>query len=305
MKTGMLAEAGRAIGTAARARPKRRVLPLEYARRRSIQALLAAIFVFLYFPIVALIAFSFNNSRRNVTWQGFTFDYYVKAFNNASLHEAFTNSLIVAGTSTLVSTVLGAMLGLALYRFRFPMKGLADGWVSLPIVIPEVCMGVAMLAFFVAVFGAMDPIFYRYTGQHLQLGLFTITISHIAFTIPFVAVVIRARMAGFDQSLEEASRDLGANQWQTFWGVTFPYMGPGLMAGALLAFTLSLDDFVITFFTSGPGSTTFPLKIYSMVRFSVTPEVNAASTVLIVLTLTLTVIAMAIQGRSSKDMVGK
>jgi spermidine/putrescine transport system permease protein len=164
---------------------------------------------------------------------------------------------------------------------------------------------VAMLAFFAAVFGAMDPIFYGYTGHHLQLGLFTITVSHIAFSIPFVAVVIRARMAGFDQSLEEASRDLGANQWQTFWGVTFPYMGPGLVAGALLAFTLSLDDFVITFFTSGPGSTTFPIKIYSMVRFSVTPEVNAASTVLIVLTLTLTVIAMAIQGRSNRQMVGK
>jgi spermidine/putrescine transport system permease protein len=305
MKTGMLAEAGKAIGTATRARPKRRVLPLDYARRRSMQALLAGIFIFLYFPIVALVAFSFNNSRRNVTWQGFTFDFYVKAFNNASLHEAFTNSMIVAGVSTLVSTALGAMLGLALYRFRFPMKGLVDGWVSLPIVIPEICMGVAMLAFFAAVFVPLDPIFYHLTGRHLQLGLFTITVSHIAFTIPFVAVVIRARMAGFDHSLEEASRDLGANQWQTFWNVTFPYMGPGLVAGALLAFTLSLDDFVITFFTSGPGSTTFPIKIYSMVRFSVTPEVNAASTVLIVLTLTLTVIAMAIQSRSGKQMVGK
>ena len=119
------------------------------------------------------------------------------------------------------------------------------------------------------------------------------------------AVVIRARMAGFDESLEEASRDLGANQWQTFWNVTLPYMVPGVVAGALLAFTLSLDDFVITFFTSGPGSTTFPLKIYSMVRFSVTPEVNAASTVLIVLTLTLTVAALAIQGRSGKHMAAK
>jgi spermidine/putrescine transport system permease protein len=298
MKTGMLAEAGRAVATAGRAKPKRRVLPLDYARRRSMQLLLAAIFVFLYFPIVALIAFSFNNSRRNVTWQGFTFDYYVKAFNNASLHDAFLNSMIVASVSTFVSTVFGAMLGLALYRFRFPMKGLVDGWVSLPIVIPEICMGVAMLAFFAAIGFHLGPI-------NLELGLRTITISHIAFSIPFVAVVIRARMAGFDRSLEEASRDLGADQWQTFWNVTFPYMGPGLVAGALLAFTLSLDDFVITFFTSGPGSTTFPIKIYSMVRFSVTPEVNAASTVLIVLTLTLTVIAMAIQGRSGRQMVGK
>ena len=152
-------------------------------------------------------------------------------------------------------------------------------------------MGVAMLAFFAVV--------------NVPLGLFTITASHIAFSIPFVAVVIRARMAGFDESLEEASRDLGANQGQTFWNITLPYMVPGLVAGALLAFTLSLDDFVITFFTSGPGSTTFPLEIYSMVRFSVTPEVNAASTILIVLTLTLTVAAMAIQGRSGKHMAAK
>ncbi len=132
---------------------------------------------------------------------------------------------------------------------------------------------------------------------NIPLGLFSITVSHIAFSIPFVAVVIRARMAGFDKSLEEVSRDLGASQWQTFWNVTFPYMVPGIVAGALLAFTLSLDDFVITFFTSGPGATTFPIKIYSMVRFSVTPEVNAASTVLIVVTLTLTITAMAVQSR--------
>ena len=241
-------------------------------------------FVFLYFPIVSLIAFSFNDSKRNITWQGFTLRYYEKAFDNAQLHEAFLNSLIVAGISTTVSTILGWMLGLSLYRYRFPIQGPYEGMVHLPIVIPEICMAVAMVAFFATV--------------DMPLGLTTITISHIAFSIPFVAVVIRARMAGFDQSLEEVSFDLGANQWQTFWNVTLPYMKPGLVAGALLAFTLSLDDFVITFFTSGPGSTTFPIKIYSMVRFSVTPEVNAASTVLIVLTLALTLAALIIQSRS-------
>jgi spermidine/putrescine transport system permease protein len=290
MKTGTIAQPVETV-SAPSLRAKRRILPLEYTRRRSLQVLIAGIFVFLYFPIVSLIAFSFNNSKRNVTWQGFTFDYYIKAYQNAGLHEAFIHSMIIASTSTLVSTIAGAMLGLALYRFRFGAKGFVDGWISLPIVIPEVCMGVAMLAFFAVV--------------NFPLGLPTIIVSHIAFSIPFVAVVIRARMAGFDESLEEASRDLGANQWQTFWNVTFPYMVPGLVAGALLAFTLSLDDFVITFFTSGPGSTTFPIKIYSMVRFSVTPEVNAASTVLIGLTLTLTVIAMAIQGRSGKHLAAK
>jgi spermidine/putrescine transport system permease protein len=193
----------------------------------------------------------------------------------------------VAGISTAVSTVLGAMLGLALYRFRFPAKNAFDGWIHLPIIIPEICMGVAMLAFF--------------SRLNIDLGLFTITVSHIAFSLPFVAVVVRARMGGFDHSLEEAARDLGANQWQTFKDVTLPYMMPGIVAGALLALTLSLDDFVITFFTSGPGSTTLPIKIFSMVRFSVTPEVNAASTVLIAITLILTVVTMSIQARSGKN----
>ena len=271
-----------------RPKPKKaRPTPLEYTRKRWFQLVIILNFIFLYFPIVSLIAFSFNNSRRNITWRGFTLKYYVKAFYNESLFDAFLNSLIVASVSTLVATTLGAMLGLALYRFRFPAKNAFDGWIHLPIIIPEICMGVAMLAFF--------------SRLDIPLGLFTITVSHIAFSLPFVAVVVRARMAGFDHSLEEAARDLGANQWQTFKDVTFPYMVPGIVAGALLALTLSLDDFVITFFTSGPGSTTLPIKIFSMVRFSVTPEVNAASTVLIVITLTLTVVTMMIQARSSKE----
>ncbi|MEQ8666784.1 MAG: ABC transporter permease [Rhodospirillales bacterium] len=267
-------------------RATNRPTPLDYFRKRWMQAVIVVNFTFLYFPIVALIAFSFNDSRRNITWQGFTLKYYEKAFTNNSLHDAFINSMIVASVSTAVSTILGTMLGIALYRYRFPFKGAYEGWVHLPIVIPEICMGVAMLAFFAAI--------------QIPLGLFTITVSHIAFTIPFVAVVIRSRMSGFDRSLEEAARDLGATEWQTFRDVTLPYLMPGVVAGALLAFTLSLDDFVITFFTSGPGSTTFPLKIYSMVRFSVTPEVNAASTILIVVTLTLTLFAMYIQARSGQ-----
>lgn len=269
-----------------RRRGRRRSNPLDYSRKTWMRLTMGGAFFFLYFPIVSLIVFSFNDSKRNITWKGFTLRYYEKAYENAQLHEAFLNSMIVASISTMVSTVLGAMLGLALYRFRFPAQGPYEGMVHLPIVIPEICLGVAMVAFFATV--------------EIPLGLFTITVSHIAFSIPFVAVVIRARMAGFDRSLDEASYDLGASQWQTFWNVTFPYMQPGLVAGSLLAFTLSLDDFVITFFTSGPGSTTFPIKIYSMVRFSVTPEVNAASTVLIVVTLALTITALVIQSRAGK-----
>jgi spermidine/putrescine transport system permease protein len=270
---------------------KARPTPLEYGRKRWLQAVMVFGFLFLYFPIVALVAFSFNDSKRNITWQGFTFKYYVQAYHNQALHDAFINSMIIAFTSTVISTVLGAMLGLALYRYRFPLKGPFEGLVHLPIVIPEICMAVAMLSFF-ALLG-------------IPLGLFTITVSHIAFSFPFVAVVVRSRMAGFDESLEEASRDLGASPWQTFWNVTLPYMVPGVVAGALLAFTLSLDDFVITFFTSGPGSTTFPVKIYSMVRFSVTPEVNAASTVLILVTLTVTLVAMIIQSRTGKKTIAE
>ena len=270
----------------ARHRRRDRATPLEYSRKGWMKLVMLMSFIFLYFPIVSLVAFSFNDSRRNIVWQGFTFKYYLKAYENAHLHEAFINSMIVSGTSTLVSTVLGTMLGIVLARYRFPLKGVYEGWVHLPIVIPEICMGVSLLAFFHLV--------------DIPLGLFTITVSHIAFSAPFVALIVRARMAGFDRSLEEASRDLGASQWQTFFYVTLPYLVPGVVAGALLAFTLSLDDFVITFFTSGPGSTTFPIKIYSMVRFSVTPEVNAASTVLIVMTLTLTATAMILQARSRK-----
>ena len=280
------AETSRPPRRRARGLGRRRSNPLDYSRKTWMRLIMGGAFFFLYFPIVSLIVFSFNDSKRNITWKGFTLRYYESAYENSQLHEAFLNSMIVASISTMVSTILGAMLGLALYRFRFPAQGPYEGMVHLPIVIPEICLAVAMVAFFATV--------------EIPLGLFTITVSHIAFSIPFVAVVIRARMAGFDRSYEEASYDLGASQWQTFWNVTFPYMQPGLVAGALLAFTLSLDDFVITFFTSGPGSTTFPIKIYAMVRFSVSPEVNAASTVLIVVTLALTITALAIQSRAGK-----
>jgi spermidine/putrescine transport system permease protein len=258
--------------------------PLEYTRRLWLRLWLLAVFLFLYAPIVILIVFSFNDSRRNIVWQGFTTDYYVKAAENASLIEAFSNSLIIATVSTVLSTIIGALLALALWRFRFPGKAALDGAAALPIVIPEICMGVSLLVFFNRVGWPTD--------MPWPLNLTPIIIGHVAFSFPFVAVVVRSRMAGFDRSLEEASKDLGASEWQTFWNVTVPYMKPGLIAGGLLAMTLSLDDFVITFFTSGPGTLTFPVQVYSMVRFGATPEVNAASTVLIAVTVILTIIAV-------------
>ncbi|NBB71545.1 MAG: ABC transporter permease subunit [Alphaproteobacteria bacterium] len=261
--------------------------PLDYSRRWWLRAWLALTFVFLYAPIAILVLFSFNDSRRNIVWQGFTLDYYVKAANNVSLLEAFSNSLVIAALSTVISVVLGGLLALALYRFRFPGRPAVEAANQLPIVVPEICMGVALLVFFAEVGWPR--------GLPWPLSLSNIVAGHVAFSFPFVAVVVRARLAGFDRAQEEASRDLGASEWQTFRRVTLPYMRPGLIAGGLLAMTLSLDDFVITFFTSGPDTLTFPVKVYSMVRFGATPEVNAASTVLIAITIALTVVAMRLQ----------
>lgn len=262
--------------------------PLEFGRRLWIKILLTGVFLFLYAPILVLIAFSFNDSKRNITWQGFTTKYYAVAWNNADLIEAFTNSLIIAFVATIFATIIGAMVGLVLWRFRFPGKTAYEGFMALPIVIPEISMGVALMAFFFKI-GWMTSD----AGWPFNLG--PIIVAHIAFCFPFVAVVVRSRLVGFNMQLEEASRDLGANQWQTFWNVLYPFMKPGLIAGALLAFTLSLDDFVITYFTSGPGSVTFPVKVYSLVRRGITPDINAASTILILITVVATVLAMKLQ----------
>ncbi len=263
--------------------------PLEYLRRWPLQVWLLGVGTFLYAPLLALVAFSFNDSRRNIVWKGFTLKYYAKVFHDAALIEAFANSLTIAAISTGISLLLGALAALVLWRFRFPGKAGLDGALGLPIVVPEICMGVAMLVFFAKVLPWPQ-------GLVWPLNLGAIIISHVSFSFPFVAVVVRARMASFNRELEEAARDLGAGELQTLRDVILPHMVPSLIAGGFLAFTLSLDDFVITFFTSGPDTVTFPVKVYSMVRFSVTPEVNAASTILIVLTVILTAIALRLQG---------
>jgi spermidine/putrescine transport system permease protein len=263
--------------------------PLEYLRRWPIQAWLAFTAFYLYAPLITLMAFSFNDSKRNIVWRGFTLKYYQATFADTDLITAFGNSLTIAAVSTLVSVILGAMTALLLWRFRFPAKAVLEGALGLPIVVPEICMGVAMLVFFTQVLPWPTEIAWPF-----NLG--AIIISHISFSFSFVAIVVRGRLASFNRELEEAAKDLGASEWRLFWDVIVPHMRPGLIAGALLAFTLSLDDFVITFFTSGPDTITFPVKVYSMVRFSVTPEVNAASTILIVLTVALTAIALRLQG---------
>lgn len=265
--------------------------PLDYSRRLSLRLTVGVTLFFLYAPILGLIVFSFNDSRRNIVWRGFTTDYYVKLFNNDALMLAFGNSLTIALFTTLFSTVLGALTAYVLWRYRFPGKAIYEGGMALPIVIPEICMGVAMMVFFARIGWP--------SGMIWPFNLSAITIAHIAFSFPFAAIVIRARLESFNPELAECARDLGASEYRVFRDVVVPHMKPGLIAGALLAFTLSLDDFVITFFTSGPDTVTFPVKIYSMVRFSVTPEVNAASTVLILLTLVVTAFALRMQNRNN------
>ena len=263
------------------------IAPLEYSRRLWLRSWVGAVAVFLYAPLVFLVVFSFNDSKANLVWKGFTLKYYGKVFNNESLMTALGNSLTIAFLATIVSLVLGALAAVMLWRFRFPFKASVEGAMSLPIVVPEICMGVAMLVFFASIGWPND------LPWPFSLG--AITIAHITFCFPFVALVVRARLASFNREEEEAAKDLGATEWQTFRDVLLPHMKPGLIAGALLSFTLSLDDFVITFFTSGPNTITFPVKVYSMVRFSVTPEVNAVSALLILLTVVLTTIALKMQ----------
>jgi spermidine/putrescine transport system permease protein len=238
-------------------------------------------YVFLYAPIITLVVYSFNSSRLVSVWEGFTFDWYAKLFSNAAMGKALKNSLIVALSSTTISTVFGTMVALVMERYEFWGKLPFDALLYLPIIIPDIAMAVMLLLFFVM--------------AHFPLSLVTIIISHVAFNISFVAVVVRARLADFDRSLEEAAMDLGANELQTFWRVTLPLLMPGILGGALLAFTLSIDDFVITFFTAGIGSTTLPLRIYSMVKLGVTPEINALSTMMLLASMALVGLSLILQ----------
>jgi len=243
-------------------------------------------YLFLYAPILLLVVFSFNNSRFLSVWRGFTFDWYGRLFQNQEIGRALYNSLLVAFSCTAISTVVGTMIALAMERHQFVGKLPFDALLYLPIIIPEISMAVMLLLFFVLV--------------HIPLSLLTVIIAHVSFDISYVAVIVRARLAGCGTTLEEAAMDLGANGWQTFRRVTLPLLVPGIMAGALLAFTLSLDDFVITFFVAGPGSTTLPLRIYGMVKTGITPEVNALSSMMLLASMVLVVASLLLQGRRGR-----
>ena len=235
-------------------------------------------YAFLYVPLAVVVLFSFNDSELNAQWVGFTWRWYAKLATDRDMLAAAGNSLLIALVSSSVATLLGTLAGMALDRQRIP--GLT-ALVLTPVAMPEILLGVSLLLFFRQV---LD----------LTLGLFSIVVAHITFSIGFVAVIVRARLAGMDESIFEAARDLGAGPWQTFRDVTFPLILPGVAAGFLMSFTLSIDDFVITFFTAGVGVSTLPLTIYSMIKVAVTPEVNAVSTVLMAVTLSMIVLASRI-----------
>jgi spermidine/putrescine transport system permease protein len=228
--------------------------------------------IYLFLPIAVMIAFSFNNprGRQNVTWQGFTVDNYVSVWGRPEITGAMQNSLIVAIVATLIATVLGTLIGLALTRYEFRGRGPLNMLVYVPMATPEIILGASLLAMWVS----LDQ----------PRGLATIVIAHVMFNISFVVVTIRARIAGFNRSLEEAAMDLGADEWTTFRKVTFPLILPGILAAAMLAFALSIDDYVITSFVAGQA-TTFPLWVYGASRFGVPPEVNVLGTLIFAVAL--------------------
>ena len=240
-----------------------------------------AILAFLYLPLLILALYSFNESRINAVWSGFTFDWYLTLFKNRRVLEALTNSLIVAFASTIVSTVLGTTAAIALNKYQYKYKNVINGLLYLPILIPEIVMGLSLLVLF--------------SQAHIPLGKTSLILAHITFCVSFVVITVNARLEGLRPELEQAAMDLYATPFQTFRYVTLPLAMPGIVAGALMAFTLSIDDFIISFFVAGPNSTTLPLYIYAMVKRGISPEINALSTLLMLATIVLVVLAQILQ----------
>ena len=240
-----------------------------------------AILAFLYLPLLILALYSFNESRINAVWSGFTLDWYLSLFKNRRDLEALTNSLIVAFASTIVSTVLGTTAAIALNKYQYKYKSVINGLLYLPILIPEIVMGLSLLVLF--------------SQAHIPLGKTSLILAHITFCVSFVVITVNARLEGMRPELEQAAMDLYATPFQTFRYVTLPLAMPGIVAGALMAFTLSIDDFIISFFVAGPNSTTLPLYIYAMVKRGISPEINALSTLLMLATIVLVVLAQILQ----------
>lgn len=235
--------------------------------------IVAGVYLFLHAPLLVLVVFSFNDSKYGVEWKGFTLQWYERLLERHDILDGLVNSLTVGLASTAVSTVLGTLMALALARHQFRGRQVLEALLYVPIVTPEIVCGISLLILFVA--------------MQFPLGVTSITVAHVAFNISFVTVVVHARLQGLDQSLEEAALILGADELTAFWRVTVPQLMPGIVSGAMLAFTMSFDDYVITSFVSGQGSATLPIVVYTMVRKNIEPSINAISTIVILATTVL------------------
>ena len=251
---------------------------------RLLAAWAGLVFLFFYLPIAILVLFSFNQSKLNIVWTGFTFDWYLALLSDTVLIRALKNSLIVAVATTAISLVLGTAGAWLLFRYRYRASSMLETLVFLPMIVPEVILGVSLLILFVTL--------------GMELGYTTIVISHVTFCFPFVMAAIQARLAGLDPSLEEAALDLGATPVQAFAKVLVPYLMPAIISGGLMAFTLSLDELIVTYFTASAGTRTLPLEIFGRVKKGLDPSLNAISTVFILVTVLAVVLSEALRRRN-------
>lgn len=261
---------------------------MKTLRHRTLSGYSWAMLVFLYLPIAVLMLYSFNESRINAVWSGFTWKWYLSLFDNRQVINALGNSLTIALISSILATVLGTAASLAMKHYSLQWRNFFNGLSYLPIVIPEIMMGLSLLVLF--------------SQMHIELGKLTLVLAHVTFSLPFVMVIINTRLADMGKELEEAAQDLGATAWETLRYITLPLISPSIVAGFLMSFTLSLDDFIISFFVAGPDSTTLPLYIYGLVKRGVSPEVNALSTLLIASTVLLVVVAELFRRKDSKSL---
>lgn len=240
----------------------------------------AIVYVFLFLPISVIVVNSFNatTTKPYLSWKGFTFDWYIRLFDNDALLHSFGNTILLAVISTLLATAIGTLGAVGMYKYKFRGKNIIDGLLYIPVVIPEIVLGISLLTLFAKV--------------SIPRGMITLVLAHMTFSIPFVIFNVRARLSGYDISIEEASMDLGANRIQTFFQITLPVLAPGIAGGALLAFTLSIDDVIISYFVNGQTKT-YPLKVMESIKSGVAPDVNALSTLILIGTILLVVLTQS------------
>ena len=252
-------------------------------------AFCTAVYLFLFLPIFVVVSNSFNatTTKPYLSWKGFTFDWYIKLWDNSALLESFGNTIIIAVASTALATVIGTLGAVGIYRYKFKGKGIINGLLYIPVVIPEIVIGIALLTIF--------------TNTNIPRGMLTLILSHVSFSVPYVIFNVRARLSGYDKSIEEASMDLGANRVVTFFEITLPVLAPGIAGGALLAFTLSIDDVIISYFVNGQTKT-YPLKVMESIKSGVSPDVNALSTLVLIGTIVLVYITQSgiLSGKHNK-----